>query len=64
VVGKVNGKEFKEDSEYWYVKQIDGRPDADALGTEHEKLTELRTSYNNSVKNLFSNLHESRRRKI
>jgi hypothetical protein len=52
---------IRQDFITWYVANIDGRVGTDDAGREHTKLTELRMSYNDGVKNLFANLQEAKK---
>ena len=48
---------IKRDFDVWYAEVIQGRKEADALGSEHHELAALRAAYDTKIESLLSNLH-------
>lgn len=48
---------IKRDFDVWYAEIIQGRKEADALGSEHHELAALRAAYDTKIESLLSNLH-------
>lgn len=47
---------IKKDFDVWYAQSIQGRTEADAIGSEHEELAALRSAYDQKIEALLSNL--------
>ncbi|MFZ2726721.1 MAG: dynamin family protein [Methylococcaceae bacterium] len=47
---------IKRDFDVWYAEVIQGRKEADALGSEHSELAALRNAYDEKIETLLSNL--------
>jgi hypothetical protein len=47
---------IKKDFDVWYAEVIQGRKEADALGSEHQELAALRAAYDSKIESLLSNL--------
>ncbi len=47
---------IKRDFDVWYAESIQGRKEADALGSEHEELAALRSAYDQKIETLLSHL--------
>jgi hypothetical protein len=47
---------IKKDFDTWYAETIQGRKEADALGSEHEELAALHAAYDEKIEFLLSNL--------
>ncbi len=47
---------IKKDFDMWYAQSIQGREEADGLGSEHEELAALRSAYDQKIEALLSNL--------
>jgi hypothetical protein len=48
---------IKRDFDVWYAEVIQGRKEADALGSEHQELAALRAAYDEKIESLLSNLN-------
>ena len=48
---------IKRDFDVWYAEVIQGRKEADALGSEHQELAALRAAYDGKIESLLSNLN-------
>ncbi|TRW90755.1 dynamin family protein [Candidatus Methylobacter oryzae] len=48
---------IKKDFDTWYAEVIQGRKEADALGSEHHELAALHSSYDEKIEFLLSNLN-------
>ncbi len=47
---------IKKDFDVWYAEVIQGRQEADALGSEHQELAALRAAYDTKIESLLNNL--------
>jgi hypothetical protein len=47
---------IKKDFDVWYAEVIQGRKEADALGSEHQELAALRAAYDAKIESLLTNL--------
>ena len=47
---------IKKDFDVWYAESIQGRKEADALGSEHQELAALHAAYDEKIDSLLSNL--------
>jgi hypothetical protein len=48
---------IKRDFDVWYAEVIQGRKEADALGSEHQELAALRAAYDGKIESLLNNLN-------
>ncbi|OTE96590.1 hypothetical protein BCS42_06460 [Crenothrix sp. D3] len=47
---------IKKDFDVWYAEVIQGRKEADAIGSEHQELAALRAAYDSKIESLLSQL--------
>lgn len=47
---------IKKDFDVWYAEVIQGRKEADAIGSEHQELAALRAAYDSKIESLLSEL--------
>lgn len=47
---------IKKDFDVWYAEVIQGRKEADAIGSEHQELAALRAAYDSKIESLLTNL--------
>ena len=47
---------IKKDFDVWYAEVIQGRKEADAIGSEHQELAALRAAYDEKIESLLNNL--------